>query len=412
MIGRSPGLRRPIVLATLTASLLCGGVTPAHAQSDARGVPADMIVAPGVDAIASHLPVRVAVRVPGNATRLRVRLGPARRDRPLQRRGRFAAGRPPHARRRPALWEEPSERPASGARGRRPLIHARGFSVVRHNAQLAQVRVRPGPVTSVNIRVAGAGRLTTIRRIRFARLWVNGRPAHRAIDHSLVTRYTAKLSATQGLRYGVNRLRVRVYEPDAGRYVEVRRRFRIKRNRHLASAGWDVDTRAGRFVQLDGRRSRTAGGGEPRPPLADPAQAAWLERQAAPRGQRPPLDHARPPRPLRRRAEGDRAQRASGRLARRCRRRPRRAGRGSRQAAPGLQGADAAERPERDPGRRELLPEQEPGRSLDAVADAAARHAPAGEPVRQQLARRLRRGRPRDPAAHAPLSRTRGRASS
>ena len=62
----------------------------------------------------------------------------------------------------------------------------------------------------------------------------------------------------------MNRLRVRVYEPDAGRYVEVRRSFRIKRNRHLASAGWDVDTRAGRFVQLDGRRSRTAGGGEPR----------------------------------------------------------------------------------------------------------------------------------------------------
>ncbi len=222
-----------------------------------------MIVAPGVEAIATHLPVRVAVRVPGNATRVRVRLG--RRDVS----GRFSAEGGSLRVARLTLGDglrygQNHLSVLVGRRGRPPLVHARGFSVVRHNEQLAQVRVRPGPVTSVNIRVAGVGRLTTIRRMRFARLWVNGRPAHRAIDHSLVTRYTAKLSATQGLRYGVNRLRVRVYEPDAGRYVEVRRRFRIKRNRHLASAGWEVDTRAGRFVQLDGRRSRTTGGGEAR----------------------------------------------------------------------------------------------------------------------------------------------------
>ena len=154
MIGRSPGLRRPIVLATLTASLLCGGVTPAHAQSDARGVPADMIVAPGVEAIATHLPVRVAVRVPANANRLRVRLG--RRDVS----GRFNAAGASLRVARLTLGDglrygQNHLSVVVGRRGRSPLVHARGFSVVRHNARLAQVRIRPGPVTSVNIRVAG-----------------------------------------------------------------------------------------------------------------------------------------------------------------------------------------------------------------------------------------------------------------
>jgi hypothetical protein len=258
--------RSALISLALTILLLASGAAPSAALSEraatARAVPGKVIAAPALDAIVKRLPVRVAVRLPANATTLRVRVG--RRNVS----GRFEGSgslRVAHLGLGDGLrYGQNHLKVLVERRSGRPLIHAQSFSVVRHYPQLAQVRVRPGPVTSMSVRVPQVGKLATIRRTRFARLWVNGRPAHRAVDHSLVTRYTAKLSASQGLRYGVNRVRVMVTEPDAGRYVEVRRRFRIKRTRHLAAAGWDVDTRADRFVQLDGRRSRTAGGGKPR----------------------------------------------------------------------------------------------------------------------------------------------------
>jgi hypothetical protein len=258
--------RSALLILALTTLLLASGAAPSAALSEraatARAVPGKLVAAPALDAIVKRLPVRVAVRLPANATTLRVRVG---RRNVSGHFGGSGSLRVAHLSLSDGLrYGQNHLKVLIERRAGRPLIHARSFNVVRHRPQLAQVRVKPGPVTSVNVRVAGAGRLATIRRTRFARLWVNGRPAHRAVDHSLVTRYAAKLSASQGLRYGVNRVRVMVMEPDAGRYVEVRRRFRIKRNRNLAAAGWDAKTRAGRFVQLDGRRSRTAGGGEPR----------------------------------------------------------------------------------------------------------------------------------------------------
>jgi hypothetical protein len=258
--------RSAFMVLALTILLLASGAAPSAALSEraatARAVSGKAIAAPALDAIVKRLPVRVAVRLPTNATTLRVRVG---RRNVSGHFGGSGSLRVAHLGLGDGLrYGQNHLKVLVERRGGRPLIHARSFSVVRHDPQLAQVRVRPGPVTSMSVRVPQVGNLATIRRTRFARLWVNGRPAHRAVDHSLVTRYSAKLSASQGLRYGVNRVRVMVTEPDAGRYVEVRRRFRIKRNRNLAAAGWDVDTRAGRFVQLDGRRSRTAGGGQPR----------------------------------------------------------------------------------------------------------------------------------------------------
>jgi len=107
-------------------------------------------------------------------------------------------------------------------------------------------------------------RLSVIRRVRKVRVWLNGRRVTRALDRSQPTRWTASLSASHGLRYGANRLRILVAEPDRGRYALLRRRFVLRRNRHLAAAGWDAATRPGGRVRLDGRRSRTIGGGRPR----------------------------------------------------------------------------------------------------------------------------------------------------
>jgi len=134
------------------------------------------------------------------------------------------------------------------------VIDARSFVVTRRDAGLVRLRLRPGPVTSLTVQAArGSGlapehfgpsreverRLFVIRRERRVRVWLNGRRVTRALDRSRPTQWTASLSPTHGLRYGVNRLRIRVVEPDAGRHVTLRRRFVVRRDRHLA-AGWDT----------------------------------------------------------------------------------------------------------------------------------------------------------------------------
>jgi hypothetical protein len=152
-------------------------------------------------------------------------------------------------------------------------------SRLRRDDSLVRLRLRPGPVTSLGLRLTGvpgfarenfrrpgevAQRLAAIRRERTVRVWLNGRRVTRALDRSQPTRWRASLSASHGLRYGVNRLRILVAEPDRGRYALLRRRFVVHRNHHLAAAGWDVATSVGGRVRLDGRRSQAARGRQTR----------------------------------------------------------------------------------------------------------------------------------------------------
>jgi hypothetical protein len=189
-------------------------------------------------------------------------------------------------------------------RGGRPVAEARSFVVARRQGGLVRLRIRPGSVTSLNMRVAGAPRLapehfgkpgeverrlSVIRRERTVRVWLNGRRVTRALDGSEPTRWTGSLSASHALRYGVNRLRILVAEPDRGRYALVRRRLVVNRSGHLAAAGWDVSSRIGGRVRLDGRRSRTTHGGRP--------QHSW-RILSGPRGSRAKLRRARSARPL------------------------------------------------------------------------------------------------------------------
>ena len=253
----------PTLVAAGTAALLvCASPAAAQPQRSAA-MPGQMVAGPGEDTFVTQLPVRVALRLPARTTHLRVRLG--RRD--IASRFRPAGG----TRRVARLTAGDGLRYGTNQlvvraerRAGRPVIHARSLVVGRSVRGLVRLRVRPGPVTSLRARLAAPSALSTIRRSRTVRLWVNGRPATRALNRSRLTRFTAKLSAAHGLRYGVNRLRLLVAEPEPGRYAVVSRRFVLRRNRHLAAAGWDVHTRAGRLQRLDGRQSRTAGRGQPR----------------------------------------------------------------------------------------------------------------------------------------------------
>jgi hypothetical protein len=271
-----------VIVATVTATLLAGGVTPAAAESEqtaaARAVAGRMLVAPRAEALVKRLPVRVAVRVPARTGRLWVRVG-GRNVTARFRRSRGSLRVAKLTRGDGLRYGHNQLSVLAKRRGGRPVMQARSFVLARRQDGLVRLRVRPGPVTSLNVRVAGRAslapghfgksgaverRLSVIRRERTLRVWLNGRRVTRALDGSQPTRWWAKLSATHGLRYGVNRLRILIAEPDSGRYALLRRRFVVRRDRHLAGAGGDTATRVGGRARLDGRRSRLAHGGRPR----------------------------------------------------------------------------------------------------------------------------------------------------
>jgi hypothetical protein len=285
--------RTAFLLAAVTVLVLAADVSPSAALSEQQAaiqsVPGQMLVVPRSDALITDLPVRVAVRVPSRTTRLRVLVG--KRD--VTTRFRSAGG----SLRVADLGSGDGLHYGANhlivlaeRRGGSPVLDARSFVLAHLDAGLARVRIRPGPVTSVDVSVAAPNltaqdfrpsggfqrRLAVIRRNRTVRLWLNGRQVTRALDSSQRTRWTASLSATHGtrwtaslsathgLRYGVNRLRVMVVEPDTGRYALFNRRFVVPRAHDLAAAGWDIATRVGESVRLNGSGSVTANGGRPR----------------------------------------------------------------------------------------------------------------------------------------------------
>jgi hypothetical protein len=274
--------RSSILVAAVTAALLAGGVSPAVALSEpsaaATAVAGRMLVAPRAEALVTRLPVRVAVRVPARTSRLRVRVGG--RDVTARFRPRGGSLRVAKLTRGAGLRYGPNHLLVlAQRRGRRPVAEARSFVLARRQDGLVRLRLRRGPVTSLGVQVTGAPglapehfrqpgeverRLSVIRRVRKVRVWLNGRRVTGALDRAQPTRWTASLSASHGLRYGANRLRILVAEPDRGRYALLRRRFVVRRNGHLAAAGWDTATRVGGRVRLDGRRSRAARGGHVR----------------------------------------------------------------------------------------------------------------------------------------------------
>ncbi len=218
-----------------------------------------MIAAPGSDALIRQLPVRVVARAPAGTSRLRVTLG----GRNVSARFRAGSGarRIAHLTRADGLRYGANRLVVTAQRrGRQPLIAARTFFLLRRQSGLVHTRLEPGAVTSLTVRLSAAARRNAIGRPRFARLWLNGKRITRALDGSHLTRWTASLSATHGLRHGANRLRILVAEPEQGRYALVRRQFVVPGGRHLASAGWDVATPVSGRVRLNGRQSRAVAG--------------------------------------------------------------------------------------------------------------------------------------------------------
>ncbi|HEX5713251.1 MAG TPA: hypothetical protein VFX85_08065 [Solirubrobacterales bacterium] len=247
----------------------------AETRAATKSVDGRLLAAPRPGALVRRSPVRVAVRVPPQTTRLWVRAG----GRNVSKRFRQREGSLRVARlgRGDGLRYGRNHLVVIAARrGAAPLIDSRSFVLARRDSRLVGVRVEPGPATKLRLRLARGGelaaehfgvpgevkrRLAVHHRERDVRVWLNGRRVTAALERARPTLWTASLSASHRLRHGVNRLRVLVSEPGRGRYAEVRRSFVVRRTHHLPAAGWDTAGSAGGLIRLDGRRSRAAGGG-------------------------------------------------------------------------------------------------------------------------------------------------------
>lgn len=254
------------------------GMTSSEAEQAARNInsiPADLIGSPRPRAVLRKLPVTLKVHAPAGTTRLSVRLN----GRDLSRRFRGGIGvRSAKVNRAGGLRYGINVLAVIAHRGSsRRLNRSEVFYVVRPVRRLANLRLR---ITDLGVGLtlrattaslpagselgasrAVAKRLVAIHRKRYVKLWLNGHVVNDAIGGSDQTKWVAELSRSHGLRYGENRLRATVTEPETGRYKVMKRRFRVKRNRPLAAAGRDRYLRVGSRVRLNGRRSVAPGHG-------------------------------------------------------------------------------------------------------------------------------------------------------
>jgi hypothetical protein len=140
-------------------------------------------------------------------------------------------------------------------RARRPRHDERTFVVGRRAPRLLRLKAPSRAAVSparVRVRVPVGAQV---------RATLNGRAASNAFGSELARTRRGRMGANDGLRFGVNRLRVVAWDPDSGRYAVRRTRFRLARRAPLVGAGPDTRVPRRRSVRLSARSSRPARGG-------------------------------------------------------------------------------------------------------------------------------------------------------
>lgn len=229
------------LLVAATAAL----VAPSSATARMRpAVPRDVgltrIVAPGDDALVVGRTLRLVLRTRRGAT-VRLYIDARRASGRLWGgRGRLRRARLRGLRRGPhhLLVLTRTRRGGFDADGRR-------FVVGRHRERYLELRVKRSRGEPVRVRFALRDRVRTLRAT------LNGRD----VLPAFLRGGAASLSASHGLRFGRNVLRVVAVARD-GRYDVERRVVVIPRRRPLAGAGRDRRARREWIVRLNGRSSR------------------------------------------------------------------------------------------------------------------------------------------------------------
>ena len=245
---------------SLGALLLLGLPGEATASAGATTTAtAPMILTPSGDAVFTRSQIRVVVRSPANASRTRVRIGDRDVTGRFRAEGRRLVGR---LALRDGLRYGRNELVVVAHRmGKVEVRQARSFFLVRRMDGFVRVKLRRRKPAHARIDIVSGGPLVQLRRRpRDVRVRLNGRVVTKAVRAPTGTRRTISLSATHGLRYGVNRLRVFVAEPQHGRYASITRRFVVGRDGPLAAAGRDRGARPRARIRVGGRGTAARGG--------------------------------------------------------------------------------------------------------------------------------------------------------
>jgi hypothetical protein len=224
-------------------------VLAAFAGAGTADAATGVISAPRSDAVLTSSPVTVSVRAPAGAKATRVLLnGRSVRSSLRASRGRLTG----RVTRRSGLRYGRNKLVVKEIRsGRRVVREVHHFYLVRRTTSgMARVTVSRGVPLDAQIRVTA--RAIPNQPVRRVRAWLNGKNVTRDIDKLRRTRYALSLSATHGVRYGTNRLRVLVTDLQRGRQSSIGRRFRVRRDAPLASAGRDRRAQPGVRIRLGG----------------------------------------------------------------------------------------------------------------------------------------------------------------
>ena len=280
--GRSP-LGRPVGVGVVLLGLLAvAPVSSGQAAPLPPGAGTSHIISPGDGTLQRGEAVKLAVRI-----------------RPGVRVKGFLDGREVKLRRgaRPRVVQARLSR-----RSLRPGTHAFGVRSRRAGKRVDRDDVRfvvagerrRGLVSLKAPRRAAAGsplraavRLREPHRMRL-RARLNGVRVDSRFKVERGQTHVASLSASDGLRFGRNRLRVLAFDLD-GTHHQISRTIRVPRSRPLAGGGRDRAVFAGRRVRLNAGRSRPAG-------RSSRLSYRW-EVVRAPRGSSPALSSARSARP-------------------------------------------------------------------------------------------------------------------
>ncbi|HYF25151.1 MAG TPA: hypothetical protein VD931_05380 [Baekduia sp.] len=194
-------------------------------------------------------PVTVSVRAPAGAKVTRVLLNGRSVKSSLRARSGRLTGR---VTRRSGLRYGRNTLVVKELRSGRRVVRAvhHFFLVRRTTGGMASVAVSRGVPLDARIRLTS--RAIAKQPMRKVRAWLNGVDVTRDIAKLRRTRYALSLSATHGLRHGTNSLRVSVTDLQRGRQSSIERRFSVRRDAPLASAGRDRRAQPGVRIRLAG----------------------------------------------------------------------------------------------------------------------------------------------------------------
>lgn len=238
-----------VLVAALLSSLVAGA---SSASAVSGGSASPRIVSPGADQLVKRGHAKVVVKLPSGTSSFRAWLGNKGITGTFESHGSRQVAHLPGSRLKRGVNSIYVKTNGAAGRG----ADSTSFIVARRDPHLLGLGLRVGG------RAAPAVARATTANGSELRATLNGSPVRDAFLQRQGETRVALLGAATGVRFGKNRLVVKAVRR-SGSYDVVRKRFRIRRDQPLASAGGDHVVATGTSVELNAAATRLPPGGPP-----------------------------------------------------------------------------------------------------------------------------------------------------